>query len=362
MKKTLTVFLLFLFLCSCLFPSAALADGTEAEWVPAYREILASAAEERLAQIENDIGGGFDLTVECSYVLYDIDKDGSPELIVKTGTCEADYLGKVYTWRDHSALFAGDVSLGHCVLYSYPEDNGLIFHWGHMGAAFADCYQLLDGELVFKVPLFEDDLNARLQEDPDAEYIDPGSVVPGAVSLMFVPSSLTLPMLRYDELRHDLEGIFTVSDLREYPDQDPEFFNRIINGNGQVCAVQAHSYANDPGPISFRELLKKDVAAEWMGGDLRISGMQTADLNGDGKLECILQLTSDENGDRMHFYLSEQDGTVYAYLENYTSDELKADRNGNLLMVSPYYTQLERLIFDKEECFFIYLPADYYSE
>ena len=96
-----------------------------------------------------------------------------------------------------------------------------------------------------------------------------------------------------------------------------------------------------------------------MSGDLEIREMQTADLNGDGQLECVLSLSTADGGNPMRFFLSEQDGTVYVYIENYTYDSMTVDGNGNLLTVSSYdpsYITRSRLVFDEAECFLLDLP------
>ena len=75
--------------------------------------------------------------------------------------------------------------------------------------------------------------------------------------------------------------------------------------------------------------------------------VKIADLNGDGKLEYVVDLAeTEDNYSIVRCYLSEQDGTVYAYLQNYAPRELHIDSNGNLQMITDYDTSLHRLICD----------------
>ena len=122
-------------LCACLILAfgilsvQASAENETPAWVTAYEQILT----EWNAQIPEK-PGDFDVVPELSYLVYDIDKDGIPELVVKTGTCEADYHGALYTFRDGKALQVGEeLGLGHASFYSDPGENGIILMWGHMG-------------------------------------------------------------------------------------------------------------------------------------------------------------------------------------------------------------------------------------
>lgn len=56
------------------------------------------------------------------YFLYDIDKDGVKELLLLNGTCEADYVYKIYTIGNGSARYIDEVN-GSCVMF-YEDENG----------------------------------------------------------------------------------------------------------------------------------------------------------------------------------------------------------------------------------------------
>lgn len=347
----------FVLTISLLLGLGVFASAEEKDWAAAYTAVLEEKAGEVLA-------GGEDLNSAYSngYLVYDIDKDGVPELVIKSGTCEADYVGSLYTFSDGEArCVSNELYLGHSSLYSDPGENGLIQMNGHMGYAWAARLSLVDGSVQAET-LYEDDLNERLQNDPDADYVYPGDVVPGAEYLELARLELRLPITRYEEIEELRAGRFPEAvSPAGYPQGDAEFFDKIILENREVIAVTADGYTASPGRIAFRDLLVQNVAADWMSADLEILSKQAVDLNGDGQLECSIDLDQGEGSEHMRFFLSEQEGTVYAYLQNYSPKSQTVDRNGNLLDEYSFYTQFSRLLFDGEEAMFLPLPSEYFA-
>ena len=317
------------------------ASAEEPAWVTAYEQIL----DGRKLEIS---GGTWEYsTPELSYLVYDIDKDGTPELVIKTGTCEADYHGWIYAFHDGRAVQVGEVlGLGHSSFYSDPGENGIILMYGHMGYASAERISIGDGYTA--ETLYEDNLNDRLQENPDAEYVYPGDVIPGSVYLTLCRGDILLPLTRYEEISRYLDG----SSSAHYPNNDAAFYSSLLMNNGEVFAVTADGFTNSPGRIRFHELLRQDTASNWMQGDLQILSAAAADLNGDGQLECVL--TASQGGSEMRIVLSEQDGIVYAYLMNYT-DGYVLDSDG-CFRTTQYYESRYRLIFDGAQAFLLIMP------
>ena len=188
MKQITTAILAILFAIALVSSGiSACADG----WVDAYSGVLdALDAEKPADAAENP-------AFESVYLLYDIDKDGVPELITKTGTCEADYLGTVYAFRDGKAVKTGEFGMGHAALYSDPGENGILLYWGHMGAAGCTRYSLKNGELTSEV-IFEETLD--IMNDPTAEYTPVEEFMPSAKPLSLYASDLRLPLPIYEEI------------------------------------------------------------------------------------------------------------------------------------------------------------------
>ena len=323
MKKT--ALLLCLLLVFSVLQPTAWAENPAESWQEAYRTVLDGTIAEQDPAYRNDVA------IENSYLLYDVDKDGIPEMVIKTGTCEADYTGTLYTFRNGKADYGMHLMLRDGVL---------------------------DGEEIF-----EDDLNSRLMEDENAEYIPVENFVPGTRYLDLYEAEKNLPIARYEEMMQYLEGNFPEATEGRWPNDDEAFFRRVMDENRPVVALSVDRYGNDPGLIGFQDLLKKDVAVPWMDGDLQILAVQEADLNGDGQLECVADLAETEDSySIVRCYLSEQDGTVYAYLQNYAPRKLHIDSNGNLQMITDYDTSLHRLICDGEEALLMTLSPSFFTE
>lgn len=336
MKRRIMLLGLCLFFVFGVFAVSASAE--EPTWVKAYEQVL----ESRKIQISEEPAEYS--TPELWYLVCDIDKDGTPEMIIKTGTCEADYHGGIYTFQNGRAFQIGEeLGLGHSSFYSDPGENGIILMYGHMGYASASRISIQDGYM--EEPLYEDNLNERLQEEPDAVYVYPGDVIPGSVYLTLCRGNLTLPLTHYEEITRYLE-------VAHYPNNDPTFYSSLMTNNGEVFAVTGDGFTNSPGRIGFQDLLRQNVAANWMQGDLQILSASAADLNGDGQLECVL--SASQGGSEMRIVLSEQDDVVYAYLMNYTDGyELAPD---GCFRTTQYYITRSRLIFDGQQAFLLTLP------
>ena len=79
----------------------------------------------------------------CSLCLYDMNQDGFPELIILTGSCEADYMYTVYTVVDGKLINCGELSGSHSALYTNGSGK-LVRYAGHMGVYGIDI-STLDG-------------------------------------------------------------------------------------------------------------------------------------------------------------------------------------------------------------------------
>lgn len=174
-RRSSLIVLISLFLL--LFGSFVASSASDAlsDWRTVYSNFLDGMA----TLVPDDVSPW-----DYGYLYYDVDKDGIPELITKTGTCEADYIGTVYYFRNGRVEKAGDFSLSHASLYSDPMNNSVILGWGSMGAACAIRYSLRNGYLT-ENQFFEESLD--LDTNPDAEYTEIEELVPGSEYLEFSP-------------------------------------------------------------------------------------------------------------------------------------------------------------------------------
>lgn len=66
------------------------------------------------------------------YMLYDMDGNGVPELIIRNGTCEADYMFEFYSYND-GIISCGSVGAGHSELAIPNDEKGLLLCYQQMG-------------------------------------------------------------------------------------------------------------------------------------------------------------------------------------------------------------------------------------
>ncbi|MCR5282840.1 MAG: hypothetical protein K6E18_05670 [Lachnospiraceae bacterium] len=67
------------------------------------------------------------------YYLADLDRDRSPELLIKYGTCEADVRTFIYTYKSGKAKLVTTMYSSHTGYYAYPG-KGVVLVWAHMGS------------------------------------------------------------------------------------------------------------------------------------------------------------------------------------------------------------------------------------
>lgn len=104
------------------------------------------------------------------YTLYDMNGDSIPELIVKTGTCEADYKITFYTYREGTGLVCvGDGFSGfHSVYCVDKSSNSFCTEMGQMGVG-AITWFAFDGENVTETKS-QNDINYLGLDNPDDAY------------------------------------------------------------------------------------------------------------------------------------------------------------------------------------------------
>lgn len=94
-----------------------------------YSELI-SAYQAKVTEIYSS---GDNENYYTDYSLYDIDQNGIPELMVKYGHCEADYMYDFYTYEDGMCVLLTSLSGGHSMLEVDPDQNGILLSTGHMG-------------------------------------------------------------------------------------------------------------------------------------------------------------------------------------------------------------------------------------
>lgn len=86
---------------------------------------------------------------DITYAFADIDENGVSELMIKVGTCEADYNISIYSYdKDEGAYLLKDgLSGGHTGFYWDNDNDCLALVMQHQGVGSVDRIHLKDGEI-----------------------------------------------------------------------------------------------------------------------------------------------------------------------------------------------------------------------
>lgn len=106
---------------------------------------IVKAYKDQILQIKNN---ELDIDYLVEYSLYDIDSDAIPELILKTGHGEYDYMYHIYTYKEDACVFVGEISAGHTSLEYDSEEKGMLKSYGSMGNQVITKIMIEDDNLV----------------------------------------------------------------------------------------------------------------------------------------------------------------------------------------------------------------------
>ena len=88
------------------------------------------------------------------YYLTDANNDGSADLVVDYGTCEADRMCTVYTYLEDELFRYQEFGSSHAVMGAYPDHDGFILMTGHMGTQTIGAVCMADRESL-EFPVYE---------------------------------------------------------------------------------------------------------------------------------------------------------------------------------------------------------------
>ncbi|MDO4283615.1 MAG: hypothetical protein Q4D02_08280 [Clostridia bacterium] len=105
------------------------------DWRALYKEVLEEYKEE----------------ADSLYALADIDNDGIPELIVRTGSYEAEYMFHFYKCINHKAENIDDgIGAGHTALYLMNNENYIRAIYAHMGYETVSNISIEDNKIKYE--------------------------------------------------------------------------------------------------------------------------------------------------------------------------------------------------------------------
>ena len=299
-------------------------EAAEEPWRAAYSGFLEELCEKekRVRDIERPDydPNTYDLElgeVSGTYVLYDIDKDGVPEMMVRYGMGEAGYHTTFYGYRDGAVEELGDIPTGHTSLYTWPGENGIAYNWGHMGGHFIDKITLVDGQLE-ETPFFE--------EGPTDTYTSVEELIPGSRYLEEVRTTvqlpermpLTLPIADYGNIPLNEE----LDSTRDAAAR--EAITEVVQSGCTFYAVSADGFGGDAGETTLEDYLQPGGITEYAERPLLLKAAAWVDVDRDGASEYVLRIENDTADYTVNQYLlvlSGQSGTVYGYCLNYTESK-----------------------------------------
>ena len=329
----------------------------------AYIDII-SYEQERLESLANDSSyDKYSATIDC-YWLYDMDKDGVPELIIRYGHDESSFYGKVYTFADGKAQLINELPMGHSSLYGIPDENGLLRHWAHMGCAEYSMWTLNGEELSYE-SLFDEDINEKLAADEDAWYTPADEIVEGAYHLNSFAYDNTAPIEYYDYVVDYITGQKKAgSSDYFFPNDDPDFFTKVMENDETVVAIALDEYSHTLWDVPFSTLLEDDMIRDYANDLSEAFDITYADVDSDGIYECIFYLTDGYTGQELRrdcrVILSLQGDSVYAYLGSYPS-ETRITEDGYFVTEPNEYNYeeyVQRVFLNMENCFIYSVPFE----
>lgn len=297
---------------------------------------------------------------EC-YSLYDVDRDGVPELFVSYGS-NRNYT-QCYTIRDGQIVCAGEFHTADAGLYTHPEKNAVLCHGGRMGHYWLVEYPMEGGRLTEGREIFYEsgvEFSTKTEEIvPGAEYIGHFDTQLGEWDMerYRAPESEGLD----DGRPHPSAGkalLLPICDWGVGPaatgddsEQARAAILNALNGETELYGASGDHFYGDTGPVSWEEYVQPKGAYPSNDRPFEIVSHVWLDMNGDGQEECVLRLLEPEEETCYTYYqtvvLSEQGGTVYAYFFGFFGGEDTFWEDGTVGQYGQHY----RLSFWKNQCY-----------
>ncbi len=341
-------------------PQSQTADvppGDYAPWQEGYAGFL---AEVRTAEYQYQLGEAAcpeDDLPSDSYSLYDVDKDGVPELFLKRGTCEADYYTLVYTFRSGQMVTLGSFRSGHSSLYTVPGENGIIYREGHMGYGSIERFSLEDGGVIGP---WETLLTETEEDTRQKGYTDPAELVPGS---QLIPSHYTCTQFRPAD---SPALVLPVCDYQgrelSVPMEEPQVravIERVLHENAPLFGVSGDGFHGDTGLTTLEEYLRPGAAYPYGDQPLEVQKTAWADVNGDGQTDCLLWLEQKREKWTDHFcaVLSAEGEEVFAYFFDFfeSPQDVTVEPDGAVTFQS-FENYWEQVSFYRNQCYTIPAP------
>jgi len=112
-------------------------------------DMYPSLYQGEVSRVWNETAGENDNMVSADYTLRDLDGNGVPELILRHGTCEADYMINVYTVSDDGELQnIAEIGGSHTAFACEEGSGGFVLLSGHMGIGALRWFEMKNGSVT----------------------------------------------------------------------------------------------------------------------------------------------------------------------------------------------------------------------
>ncbi|MDE7367175.1 MAG: hypothetical protein K2N24_07460 [Lachnospiraceae bacterium] len=277
------------------------------DWQTAYIEKLGECNTEN-----QNAGEG----IYHSYILYDIDQNTIPELILQLGTKGEERELECYTVQDGEMILLDHFEGQYASFYPCPEEKALFIR------------EICDGAIPLHGALTKLTIeNGEMVRESILENVEDSEVLSFLESRNLLDNFIydhtgvqtVLPILEYDTERIDeilVQDTMTEEEARVAIEAvlNNEEKAYLVYGDTQTSVVPEYK---NIGMGTLEELLRCDSAIEnlpdiWQEGVIR--RLTWIDMNGDGREECILDVYNEDASRVWVVMLSAQDEMVYAYV------------------------------------------------
>lgn len=341
-------------------PPVQVIGPEEADWRAAYTAFLEDLCEEERAVLNIDRPdydpNGFPAQVENlskEYFLYDLDWDGVPELVIRSGWESWDT--RFYTLREGEVTEVGRQESRYISFFTSPEEPGILVRETPKGPVYVYRVTLEDGALRQGAYLYETDLGVRCAD----EAFRMKDVVPGAEYIRGCRTMAEWP--EHTPLTLPIDGYGREDTAEEWdPRRDGtarELILAALENGAPFCAVSGDGYGGDAGWTTLAAYLRAGGIVEYAEKPLVPRRRCWVDLDRDGQRECVLYVEHDA-GDYIQsgYFLifTEQEKAVYAYCLN-CADRTEVNADG--VFFDPWYLEegidggVWRVSFRGEQCY-----------
>lgn len=175
-----------------LVPLRAFAQvtGCYVEWDEKNQTVIAynwqkvtDAYAKILNEYENQKEWVYDSYNYPKYCIYDIDKNGVPELIIDENKSEAEKRIHVYTYdlSNKESTYLGNEGSGHSSLCSVPNENGIMRFTAHMDYEYVDVISIVNSGLNINNIIS----GKNCRNEYFTEYDEPGDIIAGSEMLTY---------------------------------------------------------------------------------------------------------------------------------------------------------------------------------